>query len=479
MSDPTRIHFLKNYSKALLDGAAAVFVGAGLSRPSGFVDWRGLLRDVAEELELDIDKETDLIALAQYHVNKHGSRSHLNQLLIDEFTKDSSLTQNHRLLALLPLHTVWTTNYDDLLERAFDEIHKRVDAKRRKEDMGITVPRRTVTIYKMHGDKTMPDEAVLTKQDYETYDHHHKRAAFSTKLQGDLLEKTFLFLGFSFTDPNIDHILSRIRFLAGESERAHYCILKTIDPPISKAKRAVEEHAYKTRQLQHRIADLKRYHIEPIMIENYGEITQILGELNRRSHFRDVFVSGSADVYDPLEESRVTELCRLLGQKLIREGYNLVSGFGLGIGSTLVIGAAEALERNDEERLILRPFPQQAPPGMVLSNFWKTYREEMIGRAGACIFICGNKKDNATGTITTASGVLDEFHLARTLGRIIIPIGVSGHAARQAWDIMTADLDAYFPQGGVTTHFQTLGNPRKSNAQILDAVFAILKHTTK
>ena len=58
----------------------------------------------------------------------------------------------------------------------------------------------------MHGDFSQPRNAVLTKEDYETYNEH--RALFSEKLKGDLIEKTFLFLGFSFTDPNVDYILA-------------------------------------------------------------------------------------------------------------------------------------------------------------------------------------------------------------------------------------------------------------------------------
>ena len=49
--------FIKNYVKDLSDGNAAVFAGAGLSVGAGFVDWKGLLKDIAEEIELDIDKE--------------------------------------------------------------------------------------------------------------------------------------------------------------------------------------------------------------------------------------------------------------------------------------------------------------------------------------------------------------------------------------------------------------------------------------
>ena len=111
-----------------------------------------------------------------------------------------------------------------------------------------------------------------------------------------------------------------------------------------------------------------------------------------------------------------------------------------------------------------------------LPDFWTKYREEMVGRAGACIFLCGNKSDPGTGVTVVANGVLDEFEIARKGGRVVIPIGASGHAARAIWQTMMADLDTFFPQGGVKAHFQTLGNPRKSTSQILDAVFGILKH---
>ncbi len=468
--------FLRNYSKAIADNTAALFVGAGLSRPSGYVDWRELLRQVAEDLNLDIDRETDLVAIAQYHLNKTGTRSELNQLLIDEFTKDASLTDNHRLIASLPIDTVWTTNYDDLLERAYEEAGKKADVNRTKENLAVTVPGRVVTIYKMHGDKTMPDDAVLTKEDYEAYDT--KRSLFSTSLRGDLVDKTFLFVGFSFTDPNIDYILSRIRILLGENQRRHYCIMKSVSSPTSSSRKAREEHKYQCTRLEHRIADLKRYSIQAVMIDDYSEITDILKELNQRTHFRDVFVSGSAEDYAPLGHDRLSDLCRLLGERLISEGFNVVSGFGLGIGGSIIQGAMNKLGHNDEARLHLRPFPQEPPPGLSLGEYWKQYRERMILRAGSCLFVAGNKRDTA-GNIVEAWGVMEEFEICRRQGKYPIPIGATGHAAETIWNEVTATLDTHFPQGGVKTHFDIIGNSRKSNEQIVDAVVAILRRISR
>jgi hypothetical protein len=35
---------------------------------------------------------------------------------VTEFAERASLTENHTLLAALPISTSWTTNYDDLIE---------------------------------------------------------------------------------------------------------------------------------------------------------------------------------------------------------------------------------------------------------------------------------------------------------------------------------------------------------------------------
>ena len=59
-------HFITEYAQAISSGTAAIFAGAGLSCNSGFVNWKELLRNIAEEVNLDVDKETDLISLAQY-----------------------------------------------------------------------------------------------------------------------------------------------------------------------------------------------------------------------------------------------------------------------------------------------------------------------------------------------------------------------------------------------------------------------------
>src|SRR5436190_11670030 len=108
--------FVKKYSASLQNGDVAAFVGAGLSNAAGYVDWRGLLKTVASDVGLDVRRERDLVAVAQYHLNEKRSRAGLNQAIVDSLTSGATPSRSHKILARMPLPVVWTTNYDQLLE---------------------------------------------------------------------------------------------------------------------------------------------------------------------------------------------------------------------------------------------------------------------------------------------------------------------------------------------------------------------------
>ena len=85
----------------------------------------------------------------------------------------------------------------------------------------------------MHGDVAHATDAVLCKADYETY--HLSRGDFLTALAGDLLSKMFLFIGFSFSDPNLDYVLGRLHTRHGNNLRKHYKDLQIIEMILSMA----------------------------------------------------------------------------------------------------------------------------------------------------------------------------------------------------------------------------------------------------
>jgi hypothetical protein len=444
---PTEIDsFIDKFLVELREDNAAVFVGAGLSRSAGYVDWVGLLSPIATELGLDAKKEADLVGLAQYHLNNNGAnRNQLNQLLVDEFADVAKPTENHEILARLPLRTYWTTNYDKLIEKALERSGKRVDTKYTVEQLATTKRGRDAVVYKMHGDVDHPDKAILTKDDYERY--HYTHSPFITALLGDLVDTTFLFLGFSFTDPNLDYILSRIRSRFAQNQRQHFCIMKRRSR-FDGERKADFEYAKTKQKLM--TEDLLRFNVKTLFVETYGEITDILRKIELRFRRRTVFIAGSAADYGAWGRPASEQFLTRLAGNIIDGDYRITSGFGLGVGGAIVSGAVQQIysttRRSIDEQLVLRPFPLGIKDAVEQKKTFARYREELIAQAGIALFFMGNKAVN-DGTIINADGVRAEFEMAKNKGLYLVPIGASGSMAKEFWDEVMADLAALFPRG--------------------------------
>ena len=312
----------------------AIFAGAGLSAPAGYVNWKELLRPLSMELSLDIDKETDLVSLAQYYVNENNGHSRLIERLIDEIGIAKEPTVNHKLLAKLPISTYWTTNYDDLIEKALESEGKLADKKFTKNHLSQTKKGRSAIVYKMHGDASVADQAIITKDQYESYPLHF--APFVTALSGDLVSKTFLFLGFSFTDPNLDYILSRIRIHFEKNQRQHFCIFRKVD---RKDYDTDEDFKYHELKQTFVIKDLGRFSIKVVLIDAWKDLTAILEEITKKFRCKNVFLSGSAHDFGSWEQSSTELFLSKLGEILIQEGLKITSGLGVGICNAFISGA--------------------------------------------------------------------------------------------------------------------------------------------
>lgn len=434
--------FIDKYIHEIRNNSAAIFVGAGLSSGSGFVNWKELLRDISYELGLDVDKEHDLIGLAQYYINHHrGNRNQINQTLVNKFTKDAKPNVNHAILAELQISTFWTTNYDTLIENALELAGKRCDTKICPQNLGVSKSDCDAIVYKMHGDISLTHEAVLTKEDYECY--NEKRQVYTTSLQGDLISKTFLFLGFSFDDPNLEYILSRIRILLGANTRTHYCILKRNNESEFDSK---EEFEYANIKQSLKIEDLKRYNIHAILIDAYSEITEILEAIKIRSRLNKIFISGAADEYHPWDADRATSFIFNLSAALVKNGNVVISGFGLGVGSSVINGVLSYIKsersRKIDNYLVMRPFPQNILDPTERAVMWKNYREDMISLSGIAIFIFGNKKQD--GKLVLSDGMREEFMIAKSIGLKILPVGCTGYVAKEIYDEIRSSIPNFF-----------------------------------
>ncbi|SEJ40265.1 SIR2-like domain-containing protein [Myroides marinus] len=442
--------FIEDFVIEINSGDAAIFAGAGLSASLGFVNWKELLRDFAEELKLDIDKEHDLISLAQYHYNKF-KRGKINNKIKNEFTTLKKGSENHKILSRIGIETFWTTNYDQLIEKSLESEGKTVERKLRNEDFASNIKKKDAIVYKMHGDKDSPDEAVLIKDDYETY--NDKKEFFSTTLRGDLLSKTFLFIGFSFDDPNLEYILSRIKILLKHNTPTHYCFFKEVleenfNDSKKTSKQNNEDFLYEKIKQELKIQDLVRYGIHAIMIRKYTDITAILREIEKRLKRKNIFISGAAHDYTPYTEETAKDLIHSLSYEIAKNEYKIISGFGLGIGSIVINGALDyklnSNYRNLDDLLILRPFPQIQSGTKSIAEVWTDYRNEMISKAAIAIFVFGNKLEGEV--VVDSNGMLEEFKICLANNVIPIPIGATGYISKKLWDKVIADLNSYYPK---------------------------------
>lgn len=228
------------------------------------------------------------------------------------------------------------------MEEGLRNVNRNPDVKIEYKQLSSTKKDRDAIVYKMHGDVDFAADAVLTKDDYIQYDRNHP--FFRSVLQGDLISKTFLFIGFSFEDPNLDSIISQIKLLLDENIRTHYCFMKRVSHTDSISD---EDFGYMRARQDLREQDLKRYGIQTVFVDQYSEITDILRMIDNAVRANNIFISGSADFFDDSWiEEKMNGLAFSISNRLVKEGFRVTSGFGSGIGSSVVNGALDEIFRS-------------------------------------------------------------------------------------------------------------------------------------
>jgi len=182
------------------------FIGAGLSMSLGLPSWSQLMEMVSEELEMDADIASlhgDFLQIAEYYYLKNNGlgplRSKLDRIFNDDQI-DISDSRPHILLSDLKAPIIYTTNWDNLIERAYDHngvtynkivtINDITDAKSDRPD-----------IIKYHGDFSRDETIVFTESSY--FKRLELETPLDIKLRSDILGRVVLFLGYSFSDLNV------------------------------------------------------------------------------------------------------------------------------------------------------------------------------------------------------------------------------------------------------------------------------------
>lgn len=226
------------------------FVGAGFSAGLGLPGWAGLLRQVAEDLrlsetdpKLDFDKvyedaSEDFLRVAEYLYLRAGSNIGPLRLSISHaLSVDGSLCSSapHVELINLGAPQVYTTNFDDAIEATYRELKQPMEVVALPRDVAVADPQQT-QIVKYHGDLRYDDTLVLTESQY--WHRLDLESPMDLKFRSDLLGRSVLFMGYSFSDINIRVIwfkLMRMMEDVPESDRKPSYIVRFEKNPVLEA----------------------------------------------------------------------------------------------------------------------------------------------------------------------------------------------------------------------------------------------------
>lgn len=207
MNIPTEIQ------DAIKNNRLVIFAGSGLSTKFKLPTWSKLAEEIISEI--NEEKFNDLLPLL-----KSGLLSPIEVLdkIETEHQKVSTYIKNNFKIEKnqdLSLHkkvfelteSIITTNYDNAFEEACSNT---ITATKPTSIFNLSRLNKTDNpyIFKIHGCYTEPDNCILFSSQYKKlYDGDN---ASKEKLKSIFLDKTILFIGFSFKDPDINLIFSNL-----------------------------------------------------------------------------------------------------------------------------------------------------------------------------------------------------------------------------------------------------------------------------
>src|SRR3569833_1024332 len=262
----------------------------------------------------------------------------------------------------------------------------------------------------------------------------------------------------------------------GHNQRKHYCFVRKEsahkdDRPGDLEYRLAKQDLY--------IRDLSRYNIRAVLVNEYNEITEILRAIEARHKSRTVFVSGAAHDYGSrFSAADALSFVHRLSSVLIEHDFRIVTGLGVGIGSTVVDGALNQIyhvqRRRLTDQLVFRPFPQ-SPTGKAL---WTAYRNDMLDFAGLALFMFGNKFEGSPPSVVNSNGMVEEFDIAHSKGVRVLPLGFTEFVSRELYERVKGAFGRYYPNSMPTfkQHFDLLGDPSRAlDEQLRTTIDALLE----
>jgi NAD-dependent SIR2 family protein deacetylase len=189
------------------------FVGAGLSMNLGLPSFSQLIDKIAEELGYDpavFKLNGNNLQLAEYYVAVKGAIGPLRSILdrsFDPTDEQIKTSVSHTALVQMNLPVIYTTNYDNIIEKSFELLNKPVCTIANIDDIS-SAPENATQIVKFHGTFSDDESLVLTESNY--FERLSFESAMDIKLRADMLGKCLLFIGYSLDDVNVRYMLYKL-----------------------------------------------------------------------------------------------------------------------------------------------------------------------------------------------------------------------------------------------------------------------------
>lgn len=394
-----------------------VFVGAGMSKDAGLPDWYGLVEPIAKELEIPIEG-LPLERVLQYICGESKSKySMLIYSLIKKIEK-AIPQKSHYLISKLGVSRIWTTNFDDLIEKAYRKSNW--DLEIITNDMQLNnVDLVKPQLIKMHGSLSNVsdnfDDIILLESQYENYEQSRKE--IYNLLRNDIRNKSFLFFGVSFNDINMRRIWASIW---NNKKSGHPSLLFTV-PPTEENKKEFSIYKFWKK-------DLTRYGIEVVELGSYKEIDKFLNRIYVDKLGKTIAGLG---IY---ENDKYKELCLEIGHLLAKKGYNYNSGGGMNISNFIAAGMWEECPniKEDLERVVFyyrenggSTNPQK---GKIIyaGNTYSEMRKRFISPEKLCLLL-GEDAEGRTG-------LAEEVDIAREKQCKILAIPYTGKISSKTYE---------------------------------------------
>lgn len=207
---------IKRYSGL---GKLSVFVGAGISRLSGFPSWNGLVQDMADEIGYTYIKDKneyanfsteELLKIPQmYYLNK--GEDIYRKKVENGFENKCTPNEIHDLILSLHPNHMLTTNYDTLLEETAIKFGRNFSVL--NSNKVVSKAETSNYIIKVHGDFSA--EFVLKEQDY--LDYENKYILIDNLVKTIFATNLVIFIGYGLNDYNIKLILNWVKNVQTDS----------------------------------------------------------------------------------------------------------------------------------------------------------------------------------------------------------------------------------------------------------------------